>query len=329
MKRTRLFLAPLAAAQFAAVLSHAQTETVTDPLGYVSFPIKAGAVNAPSTALISLPLQDENAFRSAVSSVVSGTELQISNVSWTANELADPSAPAFVRILSGAKAGALVAVSSNTGNALTVAADLSGIATGDRLEIVGAHTLGNLFGDTLLGGSNAKVADNIITVSGAIYSTYYYNTDRQRWELNTDPATAQDNVVIRPDTGFYIVRRGPGFNLVSAGRVPITDARIPVDNVGNSLITYGFPIDVTLGQLALQNAIPGWRSHASAASADWLSIDSAGTALSYYFTGTNWRRTSGAPTNRDSIVIKAGTPLALTRSGSTPGTTDYTKAKPY
>jgi len=327
MKRLSLSLAPLVLAPYAFL--QAQTVTTTDPLGYVAFPIRAGTINAPSSALVSIPLQDENAPRVAVLNALSDAELKFSRVVWEQGKWTDPAAPAYVRILSGAQAGSTRAIVGNSVDTLTVDGSLAGVAAGDLAEITYFHTLGSLFGDTLLGGPSAREADNVVTTDGTVHATYYYNTVRQRWELDTDPNTSQDDVFLRPDTGFFLVRRGPAFQLVSAGRVPITAARALVEGQGTSLITYGFPSDVTIGQLALQNAVPGWRSHASAASADWLSIDSGGTALVYYHTGTNWRRTSGAPTNRDGIVIKAGAPLLLTRSASTPGTTEYTKAKPY
>lgn len=325
----RIILASLLAAQ-APLLTHAQTSTVTDPLGFVSFPVRAGTVNAPSVVLLSVPLQDENAQRATVVAVTD-TGLQFAATSWVPDELAEPAAPTLVRILSGSRAGALYSISGNTEDTLTLAESIagSGLAAGNVVELVAAHTLGSLFGNTLLGGASAAVADNVIIVSGGVSLTYYYNADRSRWELNTDSTVSRDNVVIRPDAGFYLVRRGPAFNLVSTGRVPITPARIPVENIGNTIITYGFPLDVTIGQLALQNAVPGWRSSTDSANADWLSLDSSGTAQAYYFTGTNWRRTVGAPTNRDAIVIKAGSPITVTRSGAISGKSEYTKAKPY
>jgi hypothetical protein len=323
MKRLSLSLAAVLLAPYAYL--QAQTVTTTDPLGYVAFPITAGTAAAPSTTLLSIPLQDENALRVSVAQALSGTEVKIANVEWAAGEWTDPDAPAYLRVLSGAQAGATRAIVGNTADSLTLDSALAGVGVGDLAEIVSAATLGNLFGDTLLGGASARESDNIVTADGA---TYYYNSERGRWERDTDPNVSQDEVILRPDTGFFLVRRGPAFQLISAGRVPITAARTLVANQGASLITYGFPADVTIGQLALQNAIPGWRSHANAASADWLSIHGGYSYLVYYHTGTNWRRTTGAPTNRDSIVIKAGTPLLLTR-GAAPGSAEYTKAKPY
>lgn len=331
MKRTALFLLSLAAAQVSTSRLLAQLEAVTTPVGFVSFAVKAGTTAAPANTAISVPLLDDIPQQGTLAEVISATQVRGSHVAWKPDQFSSPATPHFLRILNGINEGALYPIIANTADTLTITGDVSagGVATGDRYEIIAAHTLGSLFGDSLLGGPAAKAADNIVFLDGPNTLTYYYNTDRSRWERSDDSTSSQDDVVIRPDSGFYLVRKGPALNLVFPGRVPVSGVRIPVANTGSTLITYGFPVDITIGQLALQNAIPGWKSNPTSAGSDTISIYNSGSVLTYYFNGSNWRWTSGAPTNRDSIVLRAGTPFSVNRTGTATGTEAYTKAKPY
>lgn len=326
------FLWSLVGVGLFAVAGLVKAESVeTTPEGYVTVTIAGGTPSSPATSLISFPLSrvaDREGSMSGRITGVSGSVLEVTNAGWIAGDLSKKETPHFVRIVGGERSGRTLLISANTTNALTVQGSLEGVAVGDYFEIVPADTLGTLFGaSTLLGGNSSSTADNVVTFSNGAYLTYYYNTTNNQWQRDLGAPVSRNDVVIRPDTGFFIIRRGPALDWTVLGRVSPVSARIATSK--NSLINSGFPSDVTLGELALERSIAGWVSHTDANLADKLSVFSGGAWVTYFHNGTHWRRSVGSSASRDHIVIPACAPFMITRTANEVGTVEFVRQAPY
>jgi hypothetical protein len=110
--------------------------------------------------------------------------------------------------------------------------------------------------------------------------------------------------------------------------VPATSFRTAVNNSSSTVLHTGFPTDTTLGSLALQTLLPGWRSALAAADADLLQFHNGTTWVSYFHNGSFWQPATGAAVNSDGLAIPAGALLNLQRAGAA-GTTDLVRALPY
>jgi len=327
--------AALSSLLFVFALSATAATTYTPPQGGLLVPIAAGTALAPSTTAFAVPLYDlpaaTGATLGALTSLTS-TTFTVNNAGWTAGALATAPFPYVVQLTSGAAAGHLFNITGNTATTLTVSGGdpvALGAVAGDTFRLLPIDTLNSLFGaNTLLGGPTAADADNVI-LSTTAQTTYYYNTTLGRWVRTTGPTTDRGNTPIPALGMISIVRKSGALTLAFTGSVPRERVRLSVPNSGSIYLHSGFPVDLTLGSLAIQTALPGWVSGASAATADTLSVVSGANRVSYYHNGTAWVRTTGPATNRNTTSIPAGTPIVLTRVGSTAGSTLLTLNRPY
>jgi uncharacterized protein (TIGR02597 family) len=330
----RLPLCALTAVLSFGLGSHAFAQSVsTTPVGAVTFTIPAN-----STRAISMPLQESvDSSAGSVGRITGVTSATISNASaaWTAGAYSSTSVPYYVRITSGVAQGRIFLVSTSTANTSTTltvnndGSDLTGLgilvgSSGDTYEIVPCETLSSLFGNSILqGGVDANTADNVLVWNGGSYLTFYYNATRSRWERNVDTAVSptRDNFVLRPDRGIMI-QRNAGTDLVFSitGRVPSTTSRIVLARPGTTFIAHGFPVDISLGDLALQ-LTPGWVGSndrgTAASTADLVQVWNNGSWLTFYYdTGTSqWQRAGdSANTNRNGYSVTTGRPIMITRT---------------
>ncbi len=313
----------------------AQDEAVSPPVGGMTITIAAGSQISPFTTSFSLPLVDAPVaggdMRGTITSLTS-TTVTVSGAGWTSTGLAMPQFPYAIRITSGSAEGLTALISANTADTITFSgADMValGVSAGDSYSIIPVDTLSTLFGsNTLLGGTTAADAD-IVTLSGTSQLSYYYNTSLSRWVRISGPTTDRGNTPIPPDSIVSVVRKSSQISLTLLGRVPDTDTMIAVSNTGSTYTHSGYPVDVTIGGLALQSRISGWVSSSSASTADLLGVNTGGSWLFYFHNGANWQRISGPATNRDSIVISAGSALRLYRATSGSGVTYLRRPIPY
>lgn len=309
----------------------AVTSVATVPVGYLKYDVPAAA-----TTPFGVPLDDPSAPAAGLRTgkIESFTVNTIANAAggWTGN-LAAATAPWLVRITSGPSSGKTLDITSNTTTTLTVSgADVTtlGLTAGtDTFELVPMDTLWTLFGNTLQGGASAGVADNVSVRNGVSWLVYFYDTNLGYWRRTIGPATNSNNTPIRPQSGVQILRRGTALTLTFTGRAPATPFRAPVANASSTVIHAGFPTDTTLGGLAVQSLLAGWRSNASAASADQVSLYSGTAWVSYFHNGSFWQPVSGPATDSGAAAIPAGTLLTIQRPGVTPGTTDLVRLLPY
>lgn len=310
----------------------ALTTVATVPVGYLKLEIAGSGATTP----FGLPLDETSAPAAGIRTgrIESFTTNTLSNSSggWTGN-LASASAPWVLRLTSGAAVGKSLEVASNTATTLTLlGADLTSlglVAGSDTFELVPMDTLWTLFGSgTVLGGTSAALADNVQVRSGASWIAYYYDTNLGFWRRTIGPATNSNNVLVRPGTGVQILRRNTALTLTFTGRVLDAPFHVAVNNATSSAIHAGYPTDTTLGGLAVQTLLPGWRSGATATGSDQVALYTGTTWVNYFYNGSFWQPSSGAATNSDSLAIPAGAVLALQRLG-TSGTSELIRPLPY
>ena len=133
-----------------------------------------------------------------------------------------------------------------------------------------------------------------------------------------DPS--RNTYLLRPDRGVMITRRGDTpLEIVVIGRVLNTPQRAFHTRTENALTFLATMQtgDLTLGALGLQNGTrtQAWRGSANAAEADILFVWSGASWYGFYFNSTtaHWQRLDDPTPDRDSYVLKAGTPVFVQR----------------
>lgn len=327
---------------FAALLGVASALAVdvsSVPVGYMKVKIAAGAPGAPVETSFAVPLLDLASNKGATTGRIAGLKGQtitVTDAGWAPGKLATAGSPYAVRIKTGTQAGLTLVVTDNTADTLTVETSLKlpkiGIKTGssgDLFQLIPIDTLDSLFGDdTLIGAKKKKNAD-IVYLGAHKREGYFYNTELARW-VSTDGSTKnRGRTQITPEAAVTIARVGPATTLIFEGRVPETPFLVDVANSGETYTHTGFPTDITLGQLALQDKIPGWVSSTKPAKVDTIAVANGKSWTTFYYTGKKWLRTTETSGNRNDAVIKAGVPIRITRLGSATGTTELRIARPY
>jgi hypothetical protein len=347
LKSTSLTLA--AAAVLAALpLANAQNVTATtDPVGFVTMNITAGAGSAKKITFVSIPLLDTASITGqAVGTITSFTSNSVSNSSagWTPGALSLAASPYLIHITSGAAQGAMFLVSStvnNTSTSVTISSDDTantdlttiGLANGDGYKIIPCDTLASLFGTPatsgVQGGANATVSDTIQIIFNGSTKTYFYSTTNNRWSQVTLGTPDASNTPLRPFVGLQYGRL-PATPLVitTTGSVPTTSREVPVKNAGLTLLSQYWPVDSTLASLNI-NSISSWTSGANATVADTVQVNTSGTTKTFFFNGTDWKQvTLGSPTKNDES-IPVGSSVILNQKGSASGYSVYNQNLPY
>jgi uncharacterized protein (TIGR02597 family) len=336
-----------------ATVTFASAQSVTTiPVGFETATIPAAAsASNPSNTPVFVPFYPVADFQGAVSTVDSSSALSISGAAFTANQFT--TTPHLARLKSGASVGRFFFISANTATQLTLdtfAPDpvnhpygagytlttgapsntQAQVNVGDSVEILPANTLGTLFGTStvpFLTGT-PDVADNIFLFNGTSYDLYYHNGTN--WRKNGNLSN-QNNAVVLPDRGLFILRRGGALNLTFLGTVPSTTERTDFPGAGSTFKGTRFPVDMTLAgtnQLNLQT-LPGWLKSTDPTAADSVYIWNGASWDQYYHNGTNWRK-SGNLANQDTKVIPLGAAMFVIRqSGATGNTSTLVQPLPY
>jgi len=357
MKKLNVSLAILVTAVMAG---NAQTTVNTEPVGYVTVKIIAGTGTAKKLSYISLPLLEKDLpitgkTRGTLTGVTS-TTLTDSTAGWTAGALSAPATPYLIAITSGTAVGRIFHIASNatTGGAVGASASANtatsvtistldtgsgisdlvaaGVAVGDSYEIYGCDTLSSALGSPsttgIVSGSSPSAADSVVIVVNGAASTYFHNGSRWTRVFAGNPDAS--NVPLLPNYGFSYSRLGSSdINLIPIGTVPTLARKVQIKNAGLTLLSTYFPADTTLASLGLQNTA-GWTSNASSALADKVVlVSSTGSASTYWYSGTGWKRVFAGSPPADSTVIPAGAMVYINKVGTAAGFSTFTQALPY
>ena len=346
MKLPTTFAIATLAIVTAATSASAQNAT-TDPVGFVTCNITAGTGAAKKVTLFSAPLLESPILTGQMTGQITSftsNSISNSNAGWIGGDLSTASAPTLIQITSGNATGRMFLVATtpvNTATTLTISStdsaqvDLAtaGLSVGDSYKILACDTLATLFGTPassgILGGGNSTVADSIILVFNGSAATYFYSTTNSRWSRVAPGSPDATNTAVPPYYGIQYQRlAATPLSFTFTGNVPTQQRQLSIKNSGATLLSQFYPSDVTLLGLGLQN-LSGWVSNASSSAADTVVLSSAGSASTYWFNGTNWKRVGpGSPTS-DTTVIAPGTSISIFKRGSTSGYASFIQSLPY
>ena len=347
-----LLAAPVALAQEPATAT-------TDPVGFVTVGVAAGTGTTKRNTLFSLPLLETEAIQGQVAGTITGVTANTivnSNAGWGAGALSNPETPYLIQITSGEAEGRMFLISSsantggaingtaNTGTTVTVSSldaaqvdltNLGIVAGSDTYKIFACDTLSSFFGtpDTtgIKGGSSAATADTVVVVLNGSASTYFFNTAASppRWSRVGFNSPAAANVPLLPYYGVQYARLADTpLSFVVTGGVPTGVRKVSVKSSGLTLLSQYWPADSTISSLGL-NTLAGWLSGANAASADTVVLISNGSASTYFYDGTNWRRVGFNNPIANTTVIGVGTTVQIVRKGAAAGYDTLTQSPPY
>jgi uncharacterized protein (TIGR02597 family) len=331
------------------ISASAQSASVASvPMGMITCAIPQGTIS-----YLSLPVTNAVTYSSSVTAVTANTiSVGDSPAPFTTN-LATPSAPYFVKFLSGSEMGRVLLITGNTTSSLTlnvtdnstqtVNLTTSGfsVAAGDTFEIFPAETIATAFGDNsaqnpliLNGSNNGFTADTVSVYSLALsrWKAYYFNTTAGYWEGIGSTANV-NNTVLYPYGAFAVTRRGAsaGTSFVMSGRV----AEVPflTKTTGSNATVYtstGYAADMTLSQLQFGSS---WVTGTSALTSSTVSVWNA--ALKHFDTyyqkaDLTWRKSSDATTDQSDFVISAATAIAVLQRTPVSGPTSFlSSTMPY
>ena len=315
---------------------------VSVPVGCMTYPLTSGATISFGVPLMHLP-----AF-TGIASTITPNSLGVAGANWTPNQFVSGGVVYFVAIRTGPQAGRSLLVLGNTSNSLTLdvedtplnAAGFSVTAGTDTFELFQGDTLGSLFGTTadgngnlasgLKGGTSTQNADRIQLFEGTGFNSYIFNTSVGAWVLVNGGASSHNGLILYPDDGMLLTRRGPNGNLTILGRVPSTRQLTKFPGGTTSVMAIRFPANTTLG--GLNFGAPGtWLAGSNSTVADTVSIWS-GSKWDTYFKNLNnqWRKANGNGGDQSNLAIRAGTSIRITKKGSATGAASYlSQTLPY
>jgi uncharacterized protein (TIGR02597 family) len=310
-----------------AGMAMAHADAVSTPVGFIKLTFPAS-----STSTLSLPLQ-HNAVAVGPISGVGATTLSDSKSTWTSGQFAVTGKPYFVKMLTGKAAGRYFLITGNTGTQLTV--DTGGtslvgvVAVGNRYQICAGKTLGSLFGTSsvsFLKNADYTLADNVTLWSGSKWETYYHNGTSWR---RKGYSTVQNNVVLYPDEGISIIRRGTTpLTMVFLGEVSMVSEQTKFVGPASTYAANRYPVDVTLGSLGFLS-LPNWKSSSDSSYADIVYIRQGTKWVSHWHNGSFWRKGSSTA-SQNNAIIPTGSGYQVIRKSSSAGVDPFaTQTKPY
>lgn len=265
MNSLRSSLAALAAALLAAPGVQAQTTATTDPVGFMTIDLPVG-----SDTIVAAPLSKAPVFQGAVTSL-SGFVVTVTGANF--GDLT--TSPHYLQAVTGAQAGMIFDIASNTADTITLVdngVSPTGLSAGTTFKVIPYWTLGTLFpstdqgvsftpsaGTTLLTRRTQILFPNVAGtgINRAPNNTYYFVTNTY-WRSQSGGTNNFDNTPILPDS-YFIVRNptnaASGLKLTVAGSVNTGPMAVQLDRLAtganDNYISLGRPMDITLNDLGL------------------------------------------------------------------------------
>lgn len=302
-------------------VSDGASSATTVPVGRITCTFTGGRDNAFSVPLL-LPIGEIVGHPAGFISSVGASTLDDATAGWAPGALSQGHAPYLLRITRGAAAGRVFPVSTepagaNTASRLTLVthgADLTqlGIVPGvDTYELVPADTLASLFPAGALQSGTTSTADLLRAWTGTAWTAFRH--DGTQWVSQTgEPA---DDLVVPPDRGWMLARRGATLQHVMLGTVPSVAASVDIVRPGMNFVSL-LPLRRRFADAGLEK-LPGWTSNPSnPTSGDHVRLWSGTAWLNYYYDGSRWLR-QGAGDASATVVLEPGRPVFIVRpSGS-------------
>jgi uncharacterized protein (TIGR02597 family) len=338
----------LAAGMISASATGVSVATV--PAGMISFTLVHG-----TTTFLSLPLTNTETYNSTVNTVSANTISVADAPAPFTKNLATPASPYFVKFLSGAEAGRVLLITSNTTSALTLDttdnspgaavalnATAFSVQAGDSFEIFPGDTISSIFGSAtaqnplvVAGAPTLAQADAVsfINIAAVSPTTYYYNTTDGYWEKAGSAAKANaNNTIIYPYSALIIYRQqsNPDATLIVTGRVTAVAAQTRMVGQNTVFSSTHFATDVKLSQLKFG---ANWVMGSDAFNADTLAVWNAVANrfdLYYQKPDTTWRKFPDSMTDQSNVSIAAGTVTAIDKQTAVTGAATFLQSPvPY
>jgi uncharacterized protein (TIGR02597 family) len=298
--------------------AHATT-SVSESAGVLKITIPPPAPGSTSRRALGVPFHRPAEYQGIVLAIGSDT-VTFSNALFGAGQFT--TTPHFARILGGLNVGRYFLITSHTTTAVTV--DTAGtnltslLQPGNNIEIFPAHTLGSLFGTATVPfqtGATEASADLVRLTDGLKWVSYFH--DGANWRT-TGNASSQNNVLVRPEQGMFIVCKGPNpVELTFTGEISTTRESSALPGIDEILLSPRFPVQITLADLRI-HLVAGWSAGDTAAVADNVMLWN-GTAWDiHYYTGSTWLR-AGSYGAQDNTPISPGAALLIHRRSGTSG----------
>ncbi len=319
-------------------------QVATSPVGYITLTINGSTDGTtPAFTALSAGLQNAATVTGSATSDATSAVLTDTNASNAINAYSTLDALGngayFLQITSGVNEGLILDILSNDATSFTTGSDLNGIiTTGDTYAVKAHLTLADIFGASnesgLKSGGNASSSDLIYLMSTdglASYSAYYYQTDSlgflggNGWRVSGNSSSDMSSVVVAPDDGVIVRRTGVGnLSRVVSGNVSTVDLSKDLP-AGYSLISYPFPVDVTLANSGIYSASNGYVSGGNSSSSDIVYVlSSTGNFSTYYYQtdslgflgGNGWRAAGDSSTDQSGTTIPAGSSIIILHRGT-------------
>jgi len=329
MKKLNVALAILVTAVMAG---NAQTTVSSDVVGYTTINVRAKSGSTAASTFAALNVHRPAVFKGTVTGKsVDGSNRSVLNCptgSLTAGALVVAGSKCYVRLTSGANAGQIGEIVSNTDSAITIAQNWDSIVdTTTTFEVRPYWTLATAFpsGGGLTGGTSATVADNVTVINPAtgVSDVFYYNTSNSQWRKgNTDYSTQ----IILPGSGLLISRKqASAASIVITGEVIKGTVQQNIlastpTAVKSTFVANPYPLaSKTLAQSGLYtgNSSTGVVGGTSATVADNVTIyDPASGVASVYYYNTSNNRWQKGNTDSSSVTIQDGSAILITRKAN-------------
>jgi hypothetical protein len=337
-----LSLLAVASLLFSSSLSAVET----DPVGYVTLTVN-GSPDGSTAAYTSLSMSLENPVSASGSLTDDPSSAVVTNTgaAYTPNEFAGTDAAGnATHYLQFVSDGLIVDIIANDATTITTGTDLTGfVASGDSYVIKEHITIADIFGADndagLTAGSNFASSDLLYIMSSdgaGSFATYYVQDDPtpigilggDGWRLVGDSSTDQSNVVVGPDDGLILARSTSGdIDIVVSGSVNVIDHQRGLPS-GFSMVSYPYPVDVTLDDSGIYTASNGYISGSNFANSDLVYVlGSDGSYTTYYrqddptpigvLGGDGWRQVGGSSSeDKGSTIIPSGSAIIIKHTGS-------------
>jgi uncharacterized protein (TIGR02597 family) len=298
-----------------------RAETYTDPVGFITLTaVGTNGISGKALSFWGLGLTQVVTNRGIITGI-DGTKLTLNSPMIDGGFNSGPLGPLFfIEIVSGANAGLIDDIVSNSTVSVFTASDLSGLINqGDKYKIYPHWTIAKLFGSSneagLLGGSTVDSADNIIipNPNTQTSSRYFWFTGKggPAWRMVGGGTTDQSLRPINLDQGFIVQKEtGTNINLKLVGAVKLGTTIVPLGGTNNFVGNVYATSTIVLSNSGLVSS--GLQGGTTVDIADNVLIhnDNDGSYARYfYFTGKGgpaWRLVGGGATDRGGTQLPLG-----------------------
>jgi len=307
----------------------AQTTVITEPSGYTTLNLPAGA-----STFVGLNLVAPTAYAGTFDVVAADTTRRTITLTATGTGLTNNqfnAVPHFIEITTpGARQGmnTVIIGTSATGNSVVVQDPLpADIVNGGTATIRRLWTLSTVFGASnqagLTGGISSNIADLIRVPNRAGgYDQYFYSTGGFTgvgWRQIGTGTANKANVPLYFTEGFFIFNRGATTKSVTLpGTVKTGPTQVLIET-GNNYLANLCPVQFdatnqgrTLGNSGLHNGTTnGLTGATSAENADLVLVPNGAGYIQYFystggFTGIGWRKIGAGSTDQSSTPLPEG-----------------------